>query len=191
MLNIVLFGPPGAGKGTQSNLLIDKYNLVHLSTGDILRGEITQGTTLGLKAKEIMDRGDLVSDDIVIGMISSKLDNNVNAKGFIFDGFPRTAAQATALDNLLEKKGTSISAMLSLKVEDNELIRRLIERGKKSGREDDRKKSIIVNRINEYNKKTAPLKEFYSSQNKLSEIEGLGSVADIAKKLNLVIDKLQ
>jgi adenylate kinase len=190
MLNLVLFGPPGAGKGTQSNLLIDKYNLIHLSTGDILRGEITQGTILGLQAKEIMDRGDLVSDDIVIGMIASKLDNNPNAKGFIFDGFPRTAAQATALDNLLEEKGTSISAMLSLKVEDNELIRRLLERGKNSGREDDKNESIIANRINEYNNKTAPLKEFYSSQNKLSEIDGLGGLEDIAQKLNLVIEKL-
>jgi adenylate kinase len=190
MLNLVLFGPPGAGKGTQSNLLIDKYNLIHLSTGDILRGEISKETTLGLQAKAIMDRGDLVSDDIVIGMISSKLDNNPNAKGFIFDGFPRTAAQAAALDNLLKEKGTSISAMLSLKVEDNELIRRLLERGKNSGREDDKNESIIANRINEYNNKTAPLKKFYSSQNKLSEIEGLGSVEDIALKLNLVIDKL-
>ena len=190
MLNIVLFGPPGAGKGTQSNLLIEKYSLIHLSTGDILRGEIIAGTKLGLAAKAIMDRGNLVSDDIVIGMISSKLDNNPNAKGFIFDGFPRTAAQATALDNLLKEKGTSISAMISLKVEDDELIRRLLERGKDSGRADDKNESIIANRINEYNIKTAPLKEFYSNQEKLSEIEGMGSVSEIAKKLNTVIDSL-
>jgi len=190
MLNLVLFGPPGAGKGTQSNLLIDKYNLVHLSTGDILRGEITAGTALGLEAKAIMDRGDLVSDEIVIGMISSKLDNNPNANGFIFDGFPRTAAQAEALDNLLSEKGTEISAMLSLKVEDAELIKRLLERGKESGRADDKNESIIANRINEYNNKTAPLKEFYAAQNKLSEIEGVGSISDISKKLNTVIDSL-
>jgi len=190
MLNLVLFGPPGAGKGTQSNLLIDKYNLIHLSTGDILRSEIAAGTSLGLEAKSIIDRGDLVSDEIVIGMISSKLDNNPNANGFIFDGFPRTAAQATALDNLLAEKGTSISAMLSLKVEDEELIRRLLSRGKDSGRADDKNESIITNRINEYNNKTAPLKDFYASQNKLSEIEGLGSVEDIAQKLNSVIDSL-
>jgi adenylate kinase len=190
MLNIVLFGPPGAGKGTQANLLIEKYNLVHLSTGDILRGEITAGTKLGIEAKSLMDRGDLVPDEVVIGMISSKLDNNPDANGFIFDGFPRTAAQATTLDNLLEEKGTSISAMLSLKVEDAELIRRLLERGKDSGRADDQDKSIIANRINEYNNKTAPLKDFYASQNKLSEIEGLGSVEDIAQKLNTVIDSL-
>ena len=174
MLNLVLFGPPGAGKGTQSNLLIDKYNLVHLSTGDILRGEIAEGTELGLEAKALMDRGDLVPDEVVIGMISSKLDNNPNANGFIFDGFPRTSAQATTLDNLLSEKGTSISAMLSLKV----------------GRSDDQDENIIANRINEYNNKTAPLKEYYSAQNKLSEIEGDGTVEDIAEKLNDVIDTL-
>jgi adenylate kinase len=190
MLNLVLFGPPGAGKGTQSNLLIDKYNLIHLSTGDILREEIKAGTTLGLEAKAIMDRGDLVSDKIVIGMISSKLDNNPNANGFIFDGFPRTAAQANALDALLEEKETSISAMLSLKVEDAELIKRLLARGKDSGRADDKNESIIANRINEYNNKTAPLKDFYTAQKKLSEIEGLGSVEDISHKLNAVIDSL-
>jgi adenylate kinase len=190
MLNIVLFGPPGAGKGTQANLLIEKYNLVHLSTGDILRGEITAGTKLGLEAKSLMDRGDLVPDEVVIAMISSKLDNNPDANGFIFDGFPRTAAQATTLDNLLEEKGTSISAMLSLKVEDDELIRRLLSRGEDSGRADDQNESIIANRINEYNTKTAPLKDFYASQNKLSEVEGLGSVEDITLKLNTVIDSL-
>lgn len=190
MLNLVLFGPPGAGKGTQSNLLIDKYNLIHLSTGDILRSEIAEGTKLGLEAKNLMDRGDLVPDEVVIGMIASKLDNNPNANGFIFDGFPRTTAQATALDVLLDKKRTSISAMLSLKVEDDELIRRLLERGKDSGREDDKNESIIANRINEYNNKTAPLKEFYSAQNKLSEIEGMGSVSEIANKLSAVIDTL-
>jgi len=190
MLNLVLFGPPGAGKGTQSNLLIDKYNLVHLSTGDILRGEITAGTALGLEAKALMDKGDLVPDEVVIGMISSKLDNNPNVNGFIFDGFPRTAAQATALDNLLAEKGTAISAMLSLKVEDAELIKRLLERGKNSGRADDKNEAIIANRINEYNTKTAPLKEYYSTQNKLSEIEGVGSVDEIASKLNQVIDTL-
>lgn len=190
MLNLVLFGPPGAGKGTQSNLLIEKYNLVHLSTGDILRGEIAAGTALGLEAKTLMDRGDLVPDEVVIGMISSKLDNNSDANGFIFDGFPRTTAQAEALDNLLQEKETAISAMLSLKVEDEELIRRLLERGKNSGRADDQNKDIIANRINEYNNKTAPLKDYYSAQNKLTEIEGVGSIEDIANKLNTVIDTL-
>ena len=190
MLNLVLFGPPGAGKGTQSNLLIEKYNLIHLSTGDILRGEIAAGTVLGLEAKSIMDRGDLVSDEIVTGMISSKLDNHPSANGFIFDGFPRTTAQATALDILLNQKGTSIAAMLSLKVTDKELIKRLLSRGKNSGRADDQNEEIIGNRINEYNNKTATLKAFYSAQNKLFEIEGTGNIGEIANKLNAVIDTI-
>ena len=190
MLNIVLFGPPGAGKGTQANLLIEKYNLIHLSTGDILRTEISEVTPLGLEAKSIMDRGNLVPDEVVIGMIASQLDKNPNANGFIFDGFPRTTAQAEALDSLLKRKKSSITIMISLKVEDKELIRRLLERGQTFGRADDQNKEIIVNRINEYNTKTAPLKEFYSTQNKLSEIEGLGSVNDISVKLNSVIDNL-
>ena len=190
MLNLVLFGPPGAGKGTQASLLIEKYNLVHLSTGDILRGEIVAGTTLGLEAKSLMDRGDLVPDEVVIGMIASKLDNNPGANGFIFDGFPRTAAQATALDNLLVEKGTAISGMLSLKVEDAELIRRLLARGKDSGRADDQNESIIANRINEYNTKTAPLKEYYSAQDKLYEIEGKGTVENIAEELNNLVNPM-
>ena len=134
MLNLVLFGPPGAGKGTQANLLINKYNLTHLSTGDILRSEITAGTKLGLEAKSLMDAGNLVPDEVVIGMIASKLDNSSRSNGFIFDGFPRTSAQAKALDNLLEEKNTSINIILSLKVEDSELIKRLLNRGKDSGR---------------------------------------------------------
>ena len=190
MLNLVLFGPPGAGKGTQSNLLIDKYKLVHLSTGDILRGEISEGTALGMEAKKLMDQGLLVPDKVVIGMISSKLDSNPEANGFIFDGFPRTTAQAEELDKLLAEKGTSISAMLSLKVEDEELIRRLLERGKSSGRADDQNEEIIANRIREYNNKTAPLKEYYKEQNKLREIPGEGSINTIAEKLNEVIDTL-
>tara|TARA_B100000029_G_C17279101_1_gene852788 strand:- start:129 stop:701 length:573 start_codon:yes stop_codon:yes gene_type:complete len=190
MLNLVLFGPPGAGKGTQSNLLIDKYKLVHLSTGDILRGEISEGTALGMEAKKLMDQGLLVPDKVVIGMISSKLDSNPEANGFIFDGFPRTTAQAEELDKLLTEKGTSISAMLSLKVEDEELIRRLLERGKSSGRADDKNEEIIANRIREYNNKTAPLKEYYEEQNKLREIPGEGSINTIAEKLNEVIDTL-
>ena len=190
MLNLVLFGPPGAGKGTQANLLIKRYNLIHLSTGDLLRGEIAEGTKLGLEAKSLMDAGNLVPDKVVIGMISSKLDNNPNANGFIFDGFPRTTEQAKALDILLENKETSIRAMLSLKVIDEELIKRLINRGKDSGRADDQNEDIIANRINEYNNKTAPLKDYYSTQNKLHEVMGIGSIEDIANNLNKVIDTL-
>ncbi len=183
MLNIVLFGPPGAGKGTQSEKLIEKYGLVHLSTGDILRSEIARGTALGMEAKQIMDRGDLVSDDIVIGMIESKLDATPNAKGFIFDGFPRTQAQAVALDDLLQKKGTAISAMLALEVDNEELVKRLLLRGKDSGRPDDANEDIIRNRVNEYNNKTLPLKKYYSEQAKFHSINGIGSIESIFNQL--------
>lgn len=183
MLNIVLFGPPGAGKGTQSENLINKYGLVHLSTGDLLRSEIARGTALGIKAKEIMDRGELVSDEIVIGMIESKLDENPNAKGFIFDGFPRTTAQAIALDDLLQKKGTGISGMLALEVENEELVKRLLLRGEQSGRPDDRNEEVIRNRIREYNDKTLPLKKYYNEQGKFHSINGIGSIDEIFKSL--------
>lgn len=190
MLNIVLFGPPGAGKGTQSELLINKFNLTHLSTGDILRKEIGDKTQLGIEAKKYMDDGLLVPDEVVIGMIGSQLESNNKSKGFIFDGFPRTTEQATALDNLLDKKEISISAMISLKVEDNELIKRLLERGKSSGRSDDQSEEIISNRIKEYNLKTSPLKLFYNNQNKLYEIDGIGSISDISNNINSVINRL-
>ena len=183
MLNIVLFGPPGAGKGTQSEKLIDKYGLVHLSTGDILRSEITRGTALGMEAKQIMDRGDLVSDDIVIGMIEAKLDATPHANGFIFDGFPRTQTQAIALDDLLQKKGTAISAMLALEVNNEELVKRLLIRGKESGRPDDQNEEIIRNRVNEYNNKTLPLKKYYSEQGKFHSIDGIGTIDSIFNQL--------
>ena len=183
MLNIVLFGPPGAGKGTQSDLIIKKYQLVHLSTGDILRSEVKEGTALGMEAKKLMDAGDLVPDEIVIGMISSKLDSNHNAKGFIFDGFPRTAAQADALDKLLAEKNTSIAMMLALEVDNDELTKRLLLRGKESGRPDDANESIIKNRIQEYNNKTAPLKDYYSKQGKFHSIKGVGTIEEIFASL--------
>lgn len=183
MLNLVLFGPPGAGKGTQSEKLIDKYNLVHLSTGDILRSEIARNTELGRKAKEVMDRGELVSDEIVIGMIESKIDENPRAKGYIFDGFPRTTAQAIALDDLLQKKGTGIAAMLALEVEEEELVKRLLNRGKDSGRSDDQDENIIRRRIEEYNNKTLPLKKYYSEQGKFHSIHGIGTIDEIFQSL--------
>lgn len=182
-LNIVLFGPPGAGKGTQSENLINKYGLVHLSTGDILRSEIARETELGLKAKEVMSRGELVSDAIVIDMIEAMLDANTNAKGFIFDGFPRTQAQAVALDDLLQKKGTGIAGMLALEVDNEELVKRLLQRGENSGREDDRNEDIIRNRINEYTNKTLPLKNYYNEQGKFHSINGIGTVEEIFKAL--------
>lgn len=183
MLNIVLFGPPGAGKGTQSTNLIEKYNLVHLSTGDILRSEIAASTALGLEAKKLMDQGLLVPDEVVIGMIDAKLQANPTANGFIFDGFPRTTAQAEALDKLLESRNTSISMMLALEVDDDELIKRLLLRGKESGRADDQNTEVIAKRINEYNAKTAPLKNYYSAQNKFVSIPGVGSVDEIFEAL--------
>jgi adenylate kinase len=188
MLNIVLFGPPGAGKGTQSEKLIDKYQLVHLSTGDILRGEIAAGTVLGLEAKKLMDAGALVPDEVVIGMIASKLDHNKSAKGFIFDGFPRTAAQAESLDKMLKDKNTSITKMLALEVNNDELTKRLLIRGKNSGRADDQNEEIIRNRINEYNNKTAPLKNYYSDQGKFQSIQGIGTVDEIFESLCKNID---
>ncbi len=190
MLNIVLFGPPGAGKGTQSQKLIDKYNLVHLSTGDILRGEVTASTSLGIEAKKIMDKGDLVPDEVVIGMISSKIDKNLKADGFIFDGFPRTAAQAKALDEMLNEKGTSVSLMLALEVDNEELTKRLLLRGKDSGRADDQNESIIRNRIAEYNAKTAPLVDYYSAQGKFKSVKGVGSIDEIFSSLCNSIDKI-
>jgi adenylate kinase len=190
MLNIVLFGPPGAGKGTQSEKLISKYGLIHLSTGDLLRGEILQGTSLGLEAKKLMDQGQLVPDEVVVGMIENKLTANPNSKGFIFDGFPRTTKQAEALDAILEKFNAPISMMLALEVEKAELINRLLERGKVSGRPDDANELVIENRINEYNNKTLPLKSYYQAQNKLSTINGIGSIEEIFGAICKSIDAI-
>lgn len=190
MLNLVLFGPPGAGKGTQAEFLIKSFKLNHLSTGDLLRSEIAAGTKLGLEAKSYMDKGELVPDAVVIGMIKSKLESNSDAKGFIFDGFPRTVEQAKALDKLLNENGTPISGMLSLEVEKQELIDRLLSRGKVSGRADDQDQSVIENRINVYNQKTLPLIEYYKPQGKHFGINGMGSIEDIAGRLKAVIEKL-
>jgi len=191
MLNLVLFGPPGAGKGTQAEKLIDKYELVHLSTGDILRSEIKNKTELGVKAKSYMDKGELVPDSVVIGMIESKLDQNSKAKGFIFDGFPRTTPQAEALDELLDKKGNPISKMLALEVEHEELVKRLLNRGKDSGRADDQNQEVIENRIKVYHKETSPLINFYSKQGKFQGIQGMGSIDDIFCRLCETIDKIE
>src|ERR1700710_1194390 len=188
MLNLVLFGPPGAGKGTQSQKLIDQHGLIHLSTGDLLRGEISQGTELGLEAKKLMDQGILGPDAVVIGMISNKLDANKDAKGFIFDGFPRTVAQAEALDQLLKSKEDSISGMIALEVNDDELEHRLLLRGKDSGRADDANPEVIRKRIKEYNDKTAPVADFYKNQNKFTSINGIGSVDQIYGSIDTVIE---
>ncbi len=190
MLNLVLFGPPGAGKGTQSHKLIEKYGLIHLSTGDLLRGEISQGTALGLEAKKLMDQGMLVPDAVVIGMISNKLDANRDAEGFIFDGFPRTVAQAEALDDLLKSKGEAISGMIALEVDDEELEHRLLLRGKDSGRADDANPEVIRKRIKEYNDKTAPVADFYKNQNKFTSVSGIGSKDAIFDSISSVTEAL-
>lgn len=191
MLNLVLFGPPGAGKGTQAEFLKNSFGLIHLSTGDLLRSEIAAKTPLGVEAAKRMDHGELVPDEVVIGMIKSKLDANKNAKGFIFDGFPRTVDQAKALDVLLEENGTPISAMLCLQVEKEELINRLLSRGKVSGRADDQDQSIIENRIVVYGEKTLPIAEYYDPQGKHCDINGMGSVEEIAERLEKVVRSLK
>jgi adenylate kinase len=189
MFNFILFGPPGSGKGTQAERLISKYGVKHLATGDLLRNEIKYMTPLGLEAKRFMDKGQLVPDDVVIGMISSALDNNPQSRGFLFDGFPRTEAQATALDELLREKKTSIHIVLALKVGEGELIRRLLIRGMTSGRSDDVKESVIAERIVEYNNKTYPVAEYYGRFGKVVFVNGEGSVDEIFNALCQQIDQ--
>ena len=190
MTNLVLFGPPGAGKGTQANFLKEKYNLVHISTGDVFRFNIKNETALGMLAKSYMDKGDLVPDQVTIDMLNAEVEKNTDANGFIFDGFPRTNAQAKALDELMNSKDSSINAMIALEVEDDILVERLLERGKTSGRPDDADESIIRNRIKEYYTKTAILKDYYSKQDKYFGVDGIGSIEDITVRLSSVIDKL-
>jgi adenylate kinase len=191
MLNLVLFGPPGAGKGTQAEFLINTYHLNHLSTGDLLRSEISRQTSLGNQAKKFIDKGELVPDSVVICMIRQNMESNPEAKGFIFDGFPRTVDQAVALDKLLVKKGAPLRGMLSLEVEEQELIDRLLKRGLISGRTDDQDLGIIKNRIEVYNQKTAPLIRYYSDQGKYYSINGMGDITQIAERLKIAVDALQ
>ncbi len=179
MLNLILFGPPGAGKGTQSQHLVEKYNLIHISTGDLLRAERKAETPLGKKAEEYMSKGNLVPDEVVIGMIENKLKENTGAKGIIFDGFPRTTNQAEALDQLLKSHNESINAVLSLHVDEEELVKRLLERGKTSGRVDDQKEDLIRNRVQVYRNETEIVADYYKKQDKLHVIEGVGQIDEI------------
>lgn len=188
MFNLILFGPPGSGKGTQSEKLIERYGLKHLSTGDLLRTEISRQTVLGMEARKFMDKGQLVPDEVVIGMISSALDNNPQARGFLFDGFPRTSEQAKALDNLLERKNTSIGVMLAMEVSEEELVKRLVKRGETSGRSDDNNEQVIRARITEYHNKTAAVADYYKTFDKVVYVKGEGSINEIFEALCREID---
>jgi adenylate kinase len=183
MRNLVLFGPPGAGKGTQSEFLVNHYNLVHLSTGDVFRYNIKSGTALGNLAQSYMDQGKLVPDDVTISMLQAEVEKHSEAEGFIFDGFPRTTAQAEALDAFLTSRGDSIETMLSLEVEESELKKRLLARSVTSGRADDADEAVIQKRINVYHAETAPVADFYKALGKFKSINGLGSVEEITNRL--------
>ena len=189
MINLILFGKPGSGKGTQAEYVKQEYDLVHISTGDVFRFNISKNTELGELAKSYMDKGDLVPDKVTIKMLEAEVEKFPNANGFIFDGFPRTSTQAQILDDFLNSKNMSISMTIALEVDENLLIDRLINRGKDSGRTDDQDKSKIQNRFDEYNKKTAPLIDYYKSQNKFFEIDGIGEINDISNRIFDVIDK--
>ena len=191
MFNVILFGPPGSGKGTQSERLITRYGLIHLSTGDLLRNEISRQTPLGQEAQNFMDRGQLVPDEVVIGMISSALDMNPGAKGFLFDGFPRTPAQAGALDRLLELKEAPITIMLALDVSEDELVKRLLKRGETSGRSDDTNENVIRARIKEYRDKTAVVADHYTKYDKVAMVKGEGTVDEIFGRLCKEISEVE
>jgi adenylate kinase len=189
MFNLILFGPPGSGKGTQSDKIVEKYGLIHLSTGNLLRGEIACQTPLGVEAKSFMDKGQLVPDEVVIGMIGSCLDQCKDATGLLFDGFPRTAAQAQALDKLLELKKTGINLVLALEVGEDELVKRLLNRGKTSGRSDDTDEIVIRKRFAVYNKETAPVADYYKKAKKFQSVKGEGTVDEIFASISQAIDK--
>ena len=191
MLNIVLFGAPGAGKGTQAVMLAEKHNLVHLSTGDILRKELSAGTELGKQAQAFMEKGEFVPDEVVIGMIRVQIEQNPDATGFIFDGFPRTTAQAEALDKMLSEKGLEITSMIALEVEHEELVNRLMKRGESSGRADDQSLDVISNRIDVYHQKTKPLIGYYHAQEKYSPINGVGDITEIFDRLSQFVEGLK
>ncbi|MEO9483422.1 MAG: adenylate kinase [Ekhidna sp.] len=191
MLNIVLFGPPGAGKGTQSAKIIESHSLIHIATGDLFRKHMGENTELGQLAKSYMDAGNLVPDQVVIGMVEDKIQENLDANGFIFDGFPRTVNQADALDKMLEKHGLSISGMVALEVPEDELKARIKERAKTSGRVDDQDDEKINNRIQVYNRETSPVAEYYRNQEKFTAINGVGSIDGIYDAINSTITSLE
>ena len=188
--NLVLFGKPGAGKGTQASFLKETYSLKHISTGDVFRYNISENTPLGQLAKSYMDQGDLVPDEVTIQMLEAEVNKFPDVAGFIFDGFPRTTAQAEALDQFLSRKNMSISGTIALEADEDILTARLLERGKESGRPDDQDETKIRNRFEEYNKKTAPLEAYYRNQNKFYEVDGIGEISEITQRISKVIDSL-
>lgn len=190
MTNIILFGPPGSGKGTQATKLVAKYGLLHISTGDLFRYNLKNNTPLGQEAKKFIDKGDLVPDSVTIKMLKEKVDENKNVNGYIFDGFPRTIPQAEALNILLGEENTSIGALIALDVDDEEIVKRLLERGKTSGRADDTDESIIRNRINVYKNETTPVYDYYKETGHSMKIKGVGSIDDIFGRLCSEMDKL-
>ncbi|MBO4581739.1 MAG: adenylate kinase [Bacteroidales bacterium] len=189
MLNIALFGPPGSGKGTQSKFIINKYHLVYISTGDILREQISLQTALGIQAKQLIDHGHLVPDELVVQLIEDKLNNGGNANGFLFDGFPRTCSQAEILEQILKKRHMNLNAMVSLEVPQTELVQRLLDRASVQGRSDDTKE-VIEARFKEYASKTMPVIDFYKSLNKYHPVDGVGSLEDIFARIQQVIDNI-
>jgi adenylate kinase len=192
MLNIILFGPPGAGKGTQSEKIINKYKLTHIATGDLFRKHLGEGTDLGKLAQKYMDEGNLVPDEVVIGMVDEKIkDTKADSNGYIFDGFPRTVPQAKALDTLMKEKGEKIAGMIALDVPEEELKKRIKERGKTSGRTDDQDEAKIENRIKVYQQETLPVANYYDGEGKFVKIEGVGSIDEIFGKISTEIDKLK
>ena len=191
MINLILFGPPGSGKGTQAARLVERYNLVHISTGDLFRHEMGNDTPLGLQAKDYISKGELVPDEITIGMLRNKVEAHPDASGFIFDGFPRTIPQAEALDHLMEEEGTGIHALIALQVDDEEIVQRIKLRGATSGRTDDSDESIIRNRINVYNSETTPVFDYYAQQDKSHSVNGIGSIDAIFDRLCAVIEEVE
>lgn len=190
MINIVLFGKPGAGKGTQAEFLKEKYQLVHISTGDVFRYNLKNDTELGKQARVFMDAGDLVPDELTTKMLIDEVNKNLDAKGILFDGYPRTISQAEALDAFLPTIGSQVTATVALEADDEVLVARLLERGKTSGRVDDQDEEKIRNRYQEYNEKTAPLMDYYKAQNKFHAVDGIGSIQEITERLTQVIDNL-
>lgn len=189
MFNLILFGQPGTGKGTQANSLVERYQLVHISTGDLFRAEMKADSPLGLKAKEYIAKGELVPDEVTIGMLRNKVEANPEARGFIFDGFPRTIPQAQALDNLLNELGAEVSALIALEVSEDEIVRRILLRGETSGRPDDKDEEIIRNRMAVYQRETSQVADHYSALGKSHFVDGVGAIEEVFERLCAIIDR--